>query len=268
MADIIRCPRCRTLVYDTASRCHGCDGRLKGGRLLTKGSWVFIFLATSAFGVIAGADILNDKQRAEWRARAERQQQVRLRATVQAWLGGDDAAVRDHLEARDGDLMRRLLAVRDAYCQVLPCDAIEDFRREQRRSVRMERVEGEPPHALEAVFDLAPKRVSRIPYRRRSGSTDAQAAARGPEAEAPSLVEAFCDRLPKSSWCYSEYGKEPNRVWAWDEDVVEYEVAVRKDDRRFRVLLAVHTEGGSMRALRVGRIEDYASGEVISPERP
>jgi hypothetical protein len=266
MPDIIRCPRCRTLVYDTASRCHGCDCKLRGGKLLTKGSWAFIFLSTAVFGVICGTEILNDKQREEARIARARAQDRAVRHSVEAWMREDDATVRDGLEVGDGELMKRLRGIRENYSLVFPVDGVDEWRRTNPRQVHMEQAEGRMPFARESVFNLAPARTSLLTFKNDRRGYRYELTTSGPEGDCEKLLgEAHGDR--KSSWC-SVYGSKGNRLWCWTEEAIEYEVAVRRDDRRYRVLLAAHVDDGRLRGLRIGRIEDYASGEVIRPENP
>lgn len=278
MDDIIRCPACRTLVYASAARCHGCDAVLGRRRIVTKGTWAFVVVATAIFSVFAGADLLQDRRRREYEQAAEVRRTYATQEVVEAWIRGDNSAMRNRIDPGEANLMTRLRTLREAYPTVFPGN-VEDWGRTRKRRVRMERMGAQPPIAREAVFDLAPPkpsivgqaRATRAARRVAEAGADVVDGVEGPTACVETCTEAYAERFPSSAWFSGSYGREaPNVVRTWSDEAYEYEAFVRKDDRRFRVFVAAHIDDDdlTLRGIRVGRIEDEATGEVISAQAP
>ncbi|HYC77977.1 MAG TPA: hypothetical protein VEI02_10150 [Planctomycetota bacterium] len=123
MPNIVNCPHCRTLVYDTAPRCHGCEEPLRRRRRFRRGTWAFTAFCVGAFTLVRGIDLLQDRRdRVRREIREEMENEV-ARTTAIRWLTGDDAALARTVEQSDGAFLDRLKALRDAYPDVFPAES-------------------------------------------------------------------------------------------------------------------------------------------------
>jgi hypothetical protein len=282
MSNIIRCRHCRTFVYDHASRCHGCGTPVRGGRLLGRGSYVFVILATAAFGLARGVDLIQEREWAAAQRARETAADARARNFLQAYFRGDDAVVLQWVGPADAELATDLRKLRESLPAVFPANGAIEFGRDREANINVE-THRSSDGSLEAVVAKPPvfgDRSSVYWGKRRAGFPLPYEESDGPEASSPTNSwDPSRLRRPivlvsksKGSWYHTSTYHEQRGTKliqfnskACSESSREYEVFVTRDDRRFRILVGITMSGGDLRTLRIDRVEDVGTGEVILP---
>ncbi len=127
MPRIVRCPSCFTYVYDNARNCHGCGGKLRNRRILTRASWVFIALSVTTFTVIRGVVLAQERRARVVREMEENQTRDAMEAFVNAWLRGSTEAYERHSVRRE-KFRQDLAKLHGRFCEVFPVDQVEDLK--------------------------------------------------------------------------------------------------------------------------------------------
>ena len=273
MANIVRCRRCRTFVYDTASYCHGCELPLGSRKLIGKGAWILIALCTAGYAVARSVDLIQTREAALAEAHRRQAESASLRQLLVSCFTDDgdrwQEEWRKRLRIKDAsDFLAKVRDVRDRYSEVFPADGTPVVGSTQMRVVGLS-VKNDGEIAVErSVFDLR--------NAARSSATRIEVEAAAPFASAVAErgdagggVDVFVASAPRNAYGYRMV--QQNGRWAqvpqsWSETAYEWEFVLTKDDRRFRVFVALHLDGESrLRAFRLGRVEDAATGEIILP---
>ncbi len=287
MANIIRCRHCRTFVYDTASRCHGCGEAVRGGRLLGRGAYVFVALVTVAYGIGRGVDLIQTKsQRARAYAEAARDDH-QARTFLEMFLRGQDDGYRKWISPGASEMATTLRRLRDELPEVLPVSDSIVFLQDRVVDVTVckyadpaktwERITVEPPvfGGRDAVDEPFPSYAFEAPVRAADGP-EADGNAESPATAGFTRLRPFCvaaknlvERHSYNGMRRVTVGGQSRQVHVhrWYEKAREYEVLASNDGRRFRIQAAVHIDDGVVRTFRIGRIEDADSGEVILPAK-
>lgn len=267
MATILRCPRCRTFVYDHASRCHGCDGALRRRALIGKWGWIFVLLCTAGYAAVRSSVLHRQAERRQAREAAEAHRAEIARELTAAWLssphGTWQAVWRPRLEpGAASSFLREIRNVRDRFCGVLPADAAPSAVRSEPRNVMVARYPDGRTTVDVAVLDLpAPEACGTGPETCATAGADV-ANPYGCDvfaATSPTDIRAF----PMKSVNGGPWSSYPQH---WFESSYEFELTFKRDGRAYRAFAAVHLDSDDrVSAFRLGRIEDANSGEAIRP---
>ena len=287
MANIIRCRQCRTFVYDTASNCHGCGKPVRGGKLLGRGAYVFVALATVAFGIGRGVDLIQSKSRREHAYAVSVRDDHQARSFLESFLRGQDEIYRQWLSPGSAEMATSLRKLRDELPEVLPVsgsiivvrDRVVDttMRRFVDSAKKWERMTIDMPVFGLYAVDGASTAYAFEPPPPLVNGPEAEASAEESHVVGVTRARPICIAAKELVNRQGYWGTQrvmidgqnrQVRVQRWSEKAREYEILASNDARRFRILAAVHIEDGVVRTFRIGRIEDADSGEVILPEQP
>jgi hypothetical protein len=267
MATILRCPRCRTFVYDHASRCHGCDGALRRRDLIGKWGWIFVLLCTAGYAGVRSVALHRQTERRQAREAADARRAEIARELTAAWLsaphGTWQAAWRERLEpGAASSFLRELRQVRDRFCEALPADAPPSAVRSEPRNVMVARYPDGRTTVDVAVLDL--------PAPQACGTTSDACATVEAGAANPYGCDVFAATAPTDGRAFAMSSQNggpwtpvPHRWW---ESSYEFEWTFARDGREYRAFAAVHLDSEArVSAFRLGRVEDANSGEAIRP---
>lgn len=267
MATILRCPRCRTFVYDHASRCHGCDGALRRRDLIGKWGWVFVLVCTAGYAAVRSVALQQRTERRQAHEAAEARRAEIARELTAAWLSAPDGTWQDVWRRRlepglASSFLRELRQARDRFCEALPADAAPSAVRAEPRNVMVARYPDGRTTVDVAVLDLpAPKAC---------GTARAACATVEADAANPFGCDVFAADSPMDG-CAFTMSSQNGGPWTpvphrWSESSYEFEWTFERDGRAYRAFAAVHLDSDArVRAFRLGRVEDANSGEAIRP---